>query len=165
VPEGRMRCTVESQVPSGVMTAVCQFGPSAQREPSARPAGSQELPFASARRRPRSGRLHGSTPSGASSVELHFEGGETLRSLLNMITSESLKEHDAAGHKCSRGPCIATRLAGQEVRVPRTGSSSLFRTSWEVPARCNAASYSGNPWIAAHRSSTFPLSAQSAWKH
>jgi hypothetical protein len=72
---GRVRCTVESQVPSAVMTAVYQFRPSARSGPAARPAGCARAAFPpSARRGPRSGRLHRSTLSGTSSVELHLEG-------------------------------------------------------------------------------------------
>jgi hypothetical protein len=41
-----------------------------------------------------------------------------------------------------------------------TGSSSLFRASPKAAARCNAASYNGNLWIAAHKSSTFPRALQ-----
>ena len=43
---------------------------------------------------------------------------------------------------------------GFPLRVP-----SLFRGTWKVSARCKAASYSGRLWIAAQRSSTFPLSS------
>jgi hypothetical protein len=41
-----------------------------------------------------------------------------------------------------------------------TGSSSLFRASPNAAARCNAGSYNGNLWIAAHKSSTFPWALQ-----
>src|SRR5262249_31120150 len=46
-----------------------------------------------------------------------------------------------------------------------TGSSSRLRVRLKVSARCRAASYSGRRWIAAQRSRTFPLTAQSAGKH
>src|SRR5271170_6640217 len=50
-------------------------------------------------------------------------------------------------------------------RVPCTGSSSLFRSSWKVSAKWRAASYGGSLWMAAHRSKALPWARQSAWKH
>jgi hypothetical protein len=68
--------------------------------------------------------------------------------------------------RCYFAPSVAVAAAGADVLavavrgelVPFTGSSSsLFRGTWKVSARSKAASYSGRRWIAAHRSSTFPL--------
>ena len=72
--------------------------------------------------------------------------------------------------RCYFAPSVAVAAAGADVLavavrgelVPFTGSSSLFRGTWKVSARSKAASYSGRRWIAAHRSSTFPLTAHSA---